>query len=178
MRGSGRFRWIAVLVGALGPIALTGADTATPLDPALVGALKWRSIGPAATGGRVDDFAVGRVPGAPDAIYVATAGGGIFKSTNQGTTWTPVFDGVDAMMSIGDLAVAPSNPSVVWAGTGESNNRQSSSWGDGVYKSTDAGRTWKSAGLKDSHHIGRIVIHPTNPDVVRGRGRPSLGTQH
>ena len=145
---------------------LFGAPAKTPLDPALLGALQWRSIGPANTGGRVDDFAVARVPGAPDAIYVATAGGGIFKSTNQGTSWTPVFDAAQAMMSVGDVAVAPSNASIVWAGTGEANNRQSSSWGDGVYKSVDGGKTWTSAGLRDTHHIGRIVVHPTQPDVV------------
>ena len=85
-------------------------------------------------------------PGAPDAIFVGTASGGIFKSTNQGTSWTPVFDHAGAMMSIGDLAVAPSNPNLVWAGTGEANNRQSSSWGDGVYKSLDGGATWTSRG--------------------------------
>ena len=136
------------------------------VDPALLGNLRWRSIGPANTGGRVDDFAIARVPGHPDAIYVATAGGGVFKSTNQGTSWTPIFDRVDAMMSIGDIAVAPSNPAVVWVGTGEANNRQSSSWGDGVYKSVDAGETWTRAGLADTRHVGRIVIHPSNPDVV------------
>jgi photosystem II stability/assembly factor-like uncharacterized protein len=151
---------------ALLSVHLLGAESATPLDPTLVSALRWRSIGPAATGGRVDDFAVARVPGAPDAIYVATASGGVFKSTNQGTSWTPIFDGVEAMMSIGDVAVAPSNTSVVWVGTGEANNRQSSSWGDGVYKSTDGGKTWTAVGLKDTRHIGRIVVHPTNPDVV------------
>lgn len=107
-----------------------------------------------------------RVPGVPDAIYVATASGGIFKSTSQGTSWTPVFDRVDAMMSIGDVTVSPSNPNVVWAGTGEANNRQSSSWGDGVYRSTDAGRTWKSVGLAETRHIGRILVHPSNPDVA------------
>src|SRR5207245_1478533 len=106
------------------------------------------------------------VPGAPDAIYVATASGGVFKSTNQGTTWTPIFDRVDAMMSIGDVAVAPSNAAVVWVGTGEANNRQSSSWGDGVYKSIDGGRTWKASGLADTRHIGRIIIHPTDPEPV------------
>jgi photosystem II stability/assembly factor-like uncharacterized protein len=142
------------------------SPTAARVDAALLGNLRWRSIGPANTGGRIDDFAVGRVPGQPDAVYVATAGGGVFKSTNQGTSWTPVFDRVDAMMSIGDIAVAPSNASLVWVGTGEANNRQSSSWGDGVYKSADAGRTWTSAGLAETHHIGRIVIHPSNPDVV------------
>ena len=141
-------------------------STSATVDPSLLSPLHWRSIGPAATGGRIDDFAVARVPGAPDAIYVATAAGGVFKSTNQGTSWSPIFDRVDAMMSVGDVAVAPSNPGVVWVGTGEANNRQSSSWGDGVYKSTDAGRTWTAAGLKDTRHIGRIVIHPTNPDIV------------
>src|SRR5918912_423765 len=121
-----------------GPVLVRAlAQDGPRLDTATVAGLKWRSIGPANTGGRVDDFAVARVPGAPDAIYVATASGGVFKSTNQGTKLTPVFDGVDAMMSIGDVAVAPSNPNVVWVGTGESNNRQSSSWGDGVYKSVD-----------------------------------------
>jgi photosystem II stability/assembly factor-like uncharacterized protein len=142
------------------------AQARTALDPALVSPLTFRSIGPANTGGRVDDFAVAKIPGAPDTIYVGTASGGIFKSTNQGTSWTPAFDRVDAMMSIGDLAVASSNPNVVWAGTGEANNRQSSSWGDGVYKSVDAGRTWTSMGLKETRHIGRIVVHPANPDIV------------
>jgi photosystem II stability/assembly factor-like uncharacterized protein len=142
------------------------AQSHAALDPSLISALRFRSIGPANTGGRVDDFAVARVPGAPDTIYVGTASGGIFKSTNQGTSWTPIFDHVDAMMSIGDLAVAPSNPNVVWAGTGEANNRQSSSWGDGVYKSVDAGRTWTHVGLDQTRHIGRIVIHPRNPEVV------------
>jgi len=151
---------------ALALVTVSAAPPSVAFDPDLLSALRWRSIGPAATGGRIDDFAVVRVPGAPDAIYVATAAGGVFKSTNQGTSWTPVFDRVDAMMSIGDVAAAPSNPGVVWVGTGEANNRQSSSWGDGVYKSTDAGRTWTAAGLKDTRHVGRIVIHPTNPDIV------------
>src|SRR5438034_10131981 len=138
----------------------------TAVDPALLNNLRWRSIGPANTGGRIDDLAIARVPGQPDAIYVATASGGVFKSTNQGTSWAPIFDRVDAMMSIGDVAVAPSNANIVWAGTGESNNRQSSSWGDGVYKSSDGGRTWKASGLADTRHIGRLLIHPTNPDIV------------
>jgi photosystem II stability/assembly factor-like uncharacterized protein len=142
------------------------ADPVSRLDPGLLGNLHWRSIGPANTGGRVDDFAVARVPGQPDAIYVATASGGVFKSTNQGTSWTPIFDRVDAMMSIGDVAVAPSDPSVIWVGTGEANNRQSSSWGDGIYKSTDAGRTWTPSGLADTRHIARIVIHPENAQIV------------
>jgi photosystem II stability/assembly factor-like uncharacterized protein len=148
------------------PIAGGNAQSAAPVASDLLGNLRWRSIGPANTGGRVDDFAVARIPGQPDAIYVATASGGVFKSTNQGTSWTPVFDRVDAMMSIGGIAVAPSNPGIVWVGTGEANNRQSSSWGDGVYKSIDAGRTWVSAGLNETRHVARIMIHPSDPDVV------------
>ena len=128
--------------------------------------VKWRSIGPVNTAGRLDDIAVARQKGEPDAIYVATASGGVFKSSNNGVSWSPVFDGVDAMMSIGAVAVAPSAPQTVWVGTGEANTRQSSSWGDGVYKSTDGGKTWAKMGLADTRSIGRIVIDPGNADVV------------
>jgi len=125
--------------------------------------LKWRCIGPSNMGGRIDDFAV--VENNPKIIYAGTASGGVWKTTNNGVTWEPIFD--DQITStIGDVTVAPSNPGIIWVGTGEPNNRQSSSWGDGVYKSTDGGRTWKNMGLRDTHHIGRIVIHPTNPDIV------------
>ena len=168
MRPVRSFR-VLIILSTIVATALSLALHAQPraaLDPSLFSTLRFRSIGPANTGGRVDDFAVARVPGAPDTIYVGTASGGIFKSTNQGTSWTPIFDRVDAMMSIGDLAVAPSNPNVVWAGTGEANNRQSSSWGGGVYKSVDAGRTWTHVGLDQTRHIGRIVIHPRNPEIV------------
>ena len=155
-----------VVAGGAHALLIGQAQRAEVLDPSLLSSLRWRSIGPANTGGRIDDFAVARAAGVPDAIYVAAASGGVFKSTNQGTSWTAVFDRVDAMMSIGALAVAPSNPNVVWAGTGEANNRQSSSWGDGVYKSMDAGRTWRAMGLRDTRHIGRIVVHPANAEVA------------
>ncbi|MEO7085823.1 MAG: sialidase family protein, partial [Gemmatimonadaceae bacterium] len=128
--------------------------------------IKWRSIGPVNTGGRIDDIAVARVRGEPDAIYVATASGGLFKSANNGVSWSPVFDSVDAMMSIGAVAVAPSAPSTVWVGTGEANTRQSSSWGDGVYRSTDGGKTWSNMGLRDTRAIARIVIDPGNANNV------------
>jgi photosystem II stability/assembly factor-like uncharacterized protein len=128
--------------------------------------LTWRSIGPVNVGGRIDDIAVARVRGQPDAIYVATASGGVFTSANNGVSFAPVFDDVDAMMSIGAIAMAPSAPSTVWVGTGEANTRQSSSWGDGVYKSIDAGKTWTKMGLADTRSVGRIVIDPTNADVV------------
>src|SRR5215472_9420997 len=157
----------------LGTAALA-AVLATPLagqspaaiDPALLSGLTFRAIGPTSVGGRVDDFAVGRAPGRPDAVYVATASGGVFKSANGGVSWTPVFDRVDGMLSIGAIAVARTNPDVVWAGTGEANTRQSSSWGDGVYKSTDAGKTWTNMGLKDTRSINRVLVDPVNPDIV------------
>jgi photosystem II stability/assembly factor-like uncharacterized protein len=155
---------VALLVVAASPIG--ARQTQGRVDPALFSSLKWRSIGPANTSGRIDDFAIGRVPGQPDALYVATASGGIFKSVNGGISWSSLFDTTDAMMSIGAIAVSRANPNVVWAGTGEANNRQSSSWGDGVYKSTDAGKTWKNMGLKESRHVGRIVIDPVNADIV------------
>ena len=114
-------------------------------------------------GGRVDDFAV--VESNPSIVYAGTASAGVWKTINAGTTWTPIFD-AEAVSTIGDVTLAPSDPSIVWVGTGEPNNRQSSSWGNGVYKSTDAGRTWRHVGLRETHHIGRIAIHPTNPDIV------------
>jgi photosystem II stability/assembly factor-like uncharacterized protein len=132
----------------------------------ILNGLEWRGIGPAATGGRVSDIAVARDPGRPAEIYVATASGGIFKSVNEGVSWAPVFDAAGGMMSIGAVAVATSNHAVVWAGTGEANNRQSSSWGDGVYRSLDSGANWQRMGLEESRHIGRVAIHPSDPNTV------------
>ncbi len=114
-------------------------------------------------GGRVDDFAVSERQ--PSTFYVGVATGGVWKTTNNGTTWEPVFDAQD-VSSVGAVAVAQDNPNIVWAGTGEDNNRQSSSWGSGVYKSTDGGRTWKNMGLQESRHVGRIVIDPVDSNVV------------
>src|SRR3954470_17296961 len=119
--------------------------------------LEFREIGPATMGGRIDDFAV--VEGNPNIVFVGVAAGGVWKTTNNGTTWEPVFD-KEGVSTIGDIAIAPSDPSIVWVGSGEPNNRQSSSWGDGAYKSLDGGKTWHRMGLAATHHIGRIVIHP------------------
>ncbi len=105
-------------------------------------------------------------PGQADIIYVATTTGGVFKSVNAGISFAPIFDHAGAMMSTGAIAVAPSNPTIVWVGTGEADNRQSSSWGDGVYKSLDGGATWQKMGLADTHHVGKVVIHPSDPNVV------------
>ena len=125
--------------------------------------LKFREIGPANMGGRVDDFAV--VESDPNVVYAGFASGGVWKTINAGTTWEPIFDN-EAVSTIGCVAIAPSDPSIVWVGTGEVNNRQSSSWGNGVYKSTDAGRTWKHMGLAETHNIGSVVVHPADPNVV------------
>lgn len=141
----------------------TQAQQTAPINDATFKALQFRSIGPAIMGGRIDDFAV--VESNPHIIYTATASGGLWKTTNNGVTWEPLFDN-QPVSSIGDVTIAPSNPDIVYVGTGEPNNRQSSSWGDGVYKSTDAGKTWTNIGLKDSHHIARIAIDPKNPDIV------------
>ena len=126
--------------------------------------LPWRAIGPASFGGRIDDIEA--VPGRPGTIFVGTAGGGVFRSTNNGTTWSPVFDRDGRSTSIGDIAIAPSDPGIIWVGTGEANNRQSSTWGDGIYRSLDGGDSWKHMGLAATQHIGRVAIHPRNPSIV------------
>src|SRR5260221_1513017 len=130
-------------------------DQPTPTDK--FKNLEFREIGPGTMGGRIDDFAV--VESNPNVVYAGTASGGVWKTTNNGTTWEPVFD-KESVSTIGDIAIAPSDPSIVWVGTGEPNNRQSSSWGDGAYKSLDAGKTWKKmVRLEATRHIGRISIH-------------------
>jgi len=136
------------------------------VNPAMLEGLQWRSIGPAATGGRIADLAIAKTPGQADQIFVASTTGGVFKSVNSGISFAPVFDQAGGMMSTGAIAVAPSNPAIVWVGTGEADNRQSSSWGDGIYKSIDGGATWKKMRLDDTRHIGKIIIHPSDPNIV------------
>ena len=160
-----RFLWAVglVIVFFLYVGAQGGTKAAKSIQNNVLDGLEWRCIGPANMGGRIDDFAV--LEKTAHIMYVGTASGGVWKTTNNGITWKPVFDD-QTTSTIGDVTVAPSQPDTVWVGTGEPNNRQSSSWGNGVYKSTDGGETWTNMGLEDSHHIGRIVIHPTNPDIV------------
>ncbi|HEY6334009.1 MAG TPA: glycosyl hydrolase [Blastocatellia bacterium] len=143
----------------------TDAKTAgKPAGPASTFAgLKLRSIGPAVTSGRVVGFAVD--PNDRSHYFVASASGGVWKTTNAGTTFTPVFDN-EHSYSIGVIVLDPKNPAVVWVGTGENNSQRSVSYGDGVYKSQDGGKSWKNVGLPHSEHIGRIAIDPEHPDTV------------
>src|SRR5262245_55994280 len=140
------------------PILTENSAGQGPLDR-----LAFRSIGPATPSGRIDDIAV--LEGDTSTFYIATATSGIYKTTNGGTTFTSVFDN-EGTGSVGDVAIAPTDANLVWAGTGENNNRQSSSWGDGVYKSTDGGRTWKNMGLRASKQIARVIVDPVDFNVV------------
>ncbi len=134
-----------------------------PFGSQIFGGFRFRSIGPAVTSGRVIAFAVDPTDRAK--YYVAVASGGVWKTVNAGTTFTPVFDNEGAF-SIGAIALDPKNPSTVWVGTGERNSQRSVAYGDGVYRSDDGGRSWRNVGLKTSEHIGRIAIDPRNSDVV------------
>ncbi|MBN1224236.1 MAG: hypothetical protein JXB23_13395 [Candidatus Aminicenantes bacterium] len=127
--------------------------------------LEWSHIGPTNISGRCTDIAVVTPKGKNYGIYVATASGGVWKTENEGTTWTPIFES-EASSSIGDIAIAPSDQNIVWVGTGEANIFRSSQCGSGIYKSEDAGKTWNHMGLADTLTIARIVIHPENPDIV------------
>lgn len=132
-------------------------------DHPLLKNFRWRSIGPASMGGRIDDIAV--VESNPSIIYVGFATSGVWKTVNNGTTWEPIFDAYSSA-SIGDLALCPSDPTIVWVGTGEPNNRQSSSFGDGIYKSTDGGKTFTHMGLRETQTIARIVVDPKDCNTV------------
>ncbi len=140
---------------------------AQPTVDELASSFHYRAIGPTRQAGRIVDFAVPLQQ--PHTFYVAAANGGLWKTVNSGTTFFPIFD-TQSVIAIGDVAVAPSEPDTVWVGTGEPNNSTTdpyaSYWGEGVFKSTDAGETWQNMGLGETHQIGRIVVHPTNPDIV------------
>ncbi|MCA2985676.1 WD40/YVTN/BNR-like repeat-containing protein [Gemmatimonas sp.] len=171
--GRGRAFALATAGLLLAPSLLVAqtASGVTTGDAPLVRALRFRNIGPASMSGRITDIAVVEAPRAVrggrlgTTMYVAVATGGLWKSTNAGLTWTPVSDSI-GVGSIGAVAVAPSNGDVVWVGSGEANNMRSSSWGIGVFKSTDGGKSWSKPMLPNSQHIGRIVIDPRDPDVV------------
>ncbi|MFM8780254.1 MAG: WD40/YVTN/BNR-like repeat-containing protein, partial [Gemmatimonadota bacterium] len=150
-------RVVPLLAGLL--LTTAGATSAQrPFD-----GLRFREIGPAVLGGRIHDVEVD--PKDPSTIYLAAAGGGVWKTTNKGTLWAPIFDATGEN-SFGDLAVSPVDSRIVWAGTGEQNNRQSSTWGGGIYRSTDAGATWTLLGLRGTASIARVVAHPTDANIA------------
>lgn len=133
------------------------------INSSLVSALNFRMVGPALTSGRISDIAIH--PANPNTWYVSAASGGVWKTTNHGTSFSPIFDSYDSY-SIGCLAIAPSNPNTIWVGTGENNNQRSVAYGDGVYKSVDGGKSFKNMGLKESEHIGKIIIDPSNENIL------------
>ena len=151
---------LALLV-ALSSAALPSAQTPTPAGP--FDGLRFRNIGPATPSGRVDDFAV--LESNPAVFYVGAATGGVWKTIEQRHHLTPDFDH-ESTASIGDIAIAPTDANLVWVGTGENNNRQSSSWGDGVFKSTDGGKSWQATWACATQAIARIIVDPVDPDVV------------
>lgn len=134
-----------------------------PISEADLAAFTARHVGPTVTGGRIHD--VEALLHDPSTIYIASASGGLWKSTNRGITWNNLWAHMP-VSTFGDVAIAPSNPDIIYAGTGEQQNRQSTSWGNGVYRSDDGGSTWRHLGLEESRHIGKVLVHPQDPNVV------------
>ena len=164
------FSLVAQGVGAQGGGQAATAMINQSTDP-LLKDFKFRSIGPASMGGRIDDIEVSLSN--PNIIYLGYATAGIWKSENNGTTFEPVFETYE-VSGFGDLAIHPTNPNIVYAGTGEANNRQSSSYGAGIYKTTDGGRTWRLMGLRETQTISRVVLDPRNPETVYVAANGSL----
>src|SRR5579863_6866231 len=144
------------------PLLLTTLAAAQAVSPALYDGLRWRSIGPF-RGGRT--VAAAGIPDQPNVFYVAANNGGVWKTTDAGHVWTPLFDD-QPTGSIGALAIAPSNPDILYVGSGEGLQRPDLSVGDGIYKSTDAGNTWQHLGLRDGQQIPAILIDPHDPETV------------
>src|SRR5206468_220717 len=143
--------------------AVTPTTAVNTLPASWVSAINWRSIGPATMGGRITAISV--FESDPSIYWVATASGGLLKTENNGITFEHQFD-KESTVSIGDVCVAQSDKNIVWVGTGEANPRNSVSYGDGLYKSVDGGKHWKSMGLKGCYQTGKIAIHPTDPNTV------------
>jgi photosystem II stability/assembly factor-like uncharacterized protein len=158
-----RMTRVLLLAGLASAGVPTPAIVAQTQEAALFQDLVWRNIGPANMAGRVTDIEA--VEEDFSTVFVASASGGVWKSVNAGTTWLPVFEDYGSA-SIGDIALFQPDPDIVWVGTGESCTRNSVGWGDGVYKSTDGGESFVNVGLKDTHHIGEVVVHPSNADIV------------
>lgn len=145
------------------PFSMVHLESNNELKNIDYNALKFRSIGPAFASGRISDIAIN--PNNYDEFYIAVASGGVWKTTNHGNNFSPIFDNQNSY-SIGCISIDPSNPHIIWVGTGENNSQRSVSYGDGVYKSTNGGKTWDNMGLKNSEHIGKIIIDPNNSDII------------
>jgi photosystem II stability/assembly factor-like uncharacterized protein len=182
------FRSLALLVCALAPAALVNSSvSAQQIGPSLYQNMRWRCIGPFRAGRTVG--ATG-VPGRPNVFYIGVNNGGVWKTDDYGRTWTPIFDD-QPTGSIGDIAVAPSNPEIIYVGCGEGLQRPDLSVGDGIYKSTDGGKTWRNMGLRNAQQIGSIIVdprdagrvfvaalgHPYGPNEERGVFRSTDGGQ-
>ncbi len=179
MKKTSKHVWIAIIVciNLMGFGLLFAQDSATPAEVRMKAweyhqrldeesqfkDLKWRAVGPEFCGGRIETIACH--PDEPYTIYVGAGSGNLWKTVNNGTTWEPIFEN-ESTFAIGCVAIAPSDPNIVWVGSGEVLMARSSYAGTGVFKSMDAGKTWQNMGLHDSHHVPRIVIDPKNPDVV------------
>src|SRR5262249_17729969 len=152
-----RYRGIGRASQAQGQAAVGPTRAINQTDDPLLRSFRFRSIGPASMGGRIDDIAVSETD--PNIIYVGYAVAGVFKSENNGVSFEPVFE-TYGTASIGDIAIHPRDPNIVYVGTGEANNRQTSSFGDGIYKTTDGGKTFTNIGLKETQTIARIRMNP------------------
>src|SRR5437868_15435904 len=155
------------LVTFMSPASVQSAGSPTPTPPGtinekLFNGMRWRQVGPF-RGGRA--LAIEGVVGEPDTYYFGAVACGVWKTTDGGANWTPLFDKAP-ISSVGALAVAPSDHNVIYAGTGEAAIRGNTTYGTGVYKSIDAGHTWKNVGLKDTRQIGALIVHPHNPDIA------------
>jgi len=154
---------LLLLLGTLLSWSMVAQDSKTLLEQIDISALKLRNVGPAFTSGRIADIAIH--PDDENVWYVAVGSGGVWKTSNAGVTWKPIFDG-QTSFSIGCITIDQNDPSILWVGTGENVGGRHVSFGDGIYKSTDGGRTWKNMGLKSSEHISKVIVHPDNSDVV------------
>src|SRR5262245_60552909 len=168
------FSAVSLIVAAAAQRPTSAQQTAPAISPEMdaLKRLTFRNIGPANQAGRVS--VITGIPGNPFTFYVAGANGGVFKTINGGTTWRPVFDN-QSVLSIGEIAIAPSNPDILYVGTGEENPRNNASFGDGIYRSNDGGDTWTHVGLDDSDRIARIRIDSRNPDIVHACAMGQIG---
>jgi len=154
--------WVLVGVLSLPVQSMAQDDLNSQIEKAVAG-MPLREIGPALMGGRIADIAIH--PSRPSTWYVAAGSGNLWKTTNRGTTWTPIFDNMPSF-SIGTVTIDPNNPNVVWVGTGENVSGRHVGWGDGLYKSADGGKSWTQMGLTKSEHIGKILIDPRDSNVI------------